>query len=76
MSNGAECIMLSKKFFALHANDRVKKQIRTHLRPYPSEGALQENLQTKVDWDIYKKKLIKDMLTQKAREIMLTSSKT
>lgn len=69
--------MLSKKFFCLHANDKVKKQIRYHVRPYPSDEALQNNLQTKVDWDIYKKKLIKNMLAQKARAAMLTSgSKT
>ena len=54
--------MLSKKFFVEHANELVKRQVRYSVRPYPPEMALQENLQTKVDWDVYKKRLIKSTL--------------
>lgn len=62
VSNGAECIMLSKKFFMDHANELVKHMIRMHVQPYPTEVALQENLQTKVDWELYKRKLVKDVI--------------
>lgn len=64
VSNGAECVMLSKKFFTEHATEEVRRSMRRKVRPYPSEDALQENLQIKVDWDIYKRKLIQDFVTQ------------
>ena len=48
VSNGAECIMLSKKFFITHANEQVKKLIRYQVQPYPTHAMLQENLQTQV----------------------------
>jgi hypothetical protein len=62
VSNGAECIMLSKKFFITHSTEVTKKTIRHLAHPYPSEESLQQNLQTKVDWDIYKQKLIKQTI--------------
>ena len=60
VSNGAECIMLSKKFFAQNANERVKQIIRHLVRPYPTNDSLQHNLQTKVDWDQFKRRLLVD----------------
>ena len=66
VSNGAECVMLSKKFFIDHANMDTRNQLRKRVRPYPSEEALQENLQIKVDWDLYKRKLIDDMINNRS----------
>ncbi|ELT87891.1 hypothetical protein CAPTEDRAFT_196323 [Capitella teleta] len=65
VSNGAECVMLSKKMFMDHANEMVKHMIRRHVSPYPSEVALQDNLQAKVDWEIYKQRLVKDVVAYK-----------
>jgi hypothetical protein len=39
--------MLSKAFFAKHANEAVKKRIRESVRAYPAEEIFQENLQVK-----------------------------
>ncbi|XP_046355266.1 cyclic nucleotide-binding domain-containing protein 2-like [Haliotis rufescens] len=63
VSRGAECIMLSKDFFAKHANELVKQCVRQQLRPYPAEETFQENLQNKVDWDLYKQVMIEDLTT-------------
>ena len=52
--------MLSKKFFAQHANAQVKQVIRRLVRPYPTDDSLQHNLQTKVDWDVFKQRLLVD----------------
>lgn len=60
VSNGAECVMISKKFFAENATQQVKQAVRHLVHPYPSEAALQSNLQTKVDWDLFKKRLMLD----------------
>ena len=64
--------MLSKKFFAEHANEKTKKKVRHTVRPYPTEATLQDNLQTKVHWDLYKKKLIKDFMVHKQKRQALT----
>ena len=72
VSNGAECIMFSKRFFMQHANEQVKKVVRHHAYRYPSEPALQENLQRKVDWELYKRKLIRDVIKNKRTNTMAT----
>ncbi|KAK2168762.1 hypothetical protein LSH36_14g03078 [Paralvinella palmiformis] len=72
VSNGAECIMFSKRFFMLHADERVKRMVRHHAYHYPSEPALQENLQRKVDWQLYKRKLIRDIIKNKRSHSIAT----
>jgi hypothetical protein len=56
-----------------NANELVKSMIRRHVSPYPTELALQENLQTKVDWEIYKRRLVKDVVDYKT---MLAETQT
>jgi len=53
--------MLSKAFFAKHANEAVKKCIRESVSQYPDEDAFQDNLQIKEDWIMYKKVMLKDV---------------
>ena len=68
ISRGAECVMLSKEFFAKHANELVKKRIRHMVRPYPEEDVFQENFQIKEDWNLYKKVLLNDVTSQMKME--------
>ena len=56
--------MLSKEFFARHANEHVKKRIRQMVRPYPDDDVFQENFQIKEDWNLYKKVLLNDVTSQ------------
>ncbi|XP_059172479.1 cyclic nucleotide-binding domain-containing protein 2-like [Physella acuta] len=58
VSLGAECIMLSKGFFMKHANDKVKKRFSEIVQPYPNEATLQESLQHKVNWELYKRSIL------------------
>ena len=60
--------MLSKEFFAKHANELVKKRIRHMVRPYPEEDVFQENFQIKEDWNLYKKVLLNDVTSQMKME--------
>ncbi|KAJ8297902.1 hypothetical protein KUTeg_024433 [Tegillarca granosa] len=64
VSQGAECVMMSKAFFAKHANEKVKRWIRHQIRPYPIDETFQENLQIKVDWELYKADLINDLTSR------------
>lgn len=64
VSEGAELIMLSKTVFTRHATEQCKKYVRENVRIFPSEDMLQESLQDKVNWDLYKKELVSDYVTQ------------
>ena len=48
-----------------HANETVKKYVREICRPFPDEETLQENLQDKVNWDLYRKEMVNDLLDQR-----------
>ena len=67
ISRGAECVMLSKAFFAKHANELVKKRIRHMVRPYPEEDVFQDNFQIKEDWNLYKKVLLNDVTIRQTK---------
>ena len=68
VSNGAELIMLSRRFFLKHASATVKKYVREIAHPFPTEGALQDNLQTNKHWDEFRKDIVKDIVTQRSQE--------
>ena len=65
VSEGAELIMLSKSVFTKYATEPCKKFVREKVRRYPEEEKLQESLQDKINWDMYKKGIISDFVTQK-----------
>ena len=54
VSNGAECILLSKKFFMDNCPQKRIDKLRIEVSPYPQEEQLQENLLTRLNWDSYK----------------------
>lgn len=64
-------MMLSKEFFAKHANEAVKKHVRHMVRPYPDEDVFQENFQIKEDWNLFKKVLLNDVTSQMKDEAEL-----
>ncbi|XP_045167047.1 uncharacterized protein LOC123530343 [Mercenaria mercenaria] len=70
VSNGAECIMIEKKFFLEHASQRLMVALRESTFPYPSEENLQANLETQMRWNLHKNKTINNLL----REIKIRKS--
>ncbi|KAJ8297714.1 hypothetical protein KUTeg_024245 [Tegillarca granosa] len=54
VSDGAECILINKKFFKQHLTDRAAKDIRRTYQPLPTEESLQQKLQDKTNWEAYK----------------------
>ncbi|XP_033645962.1 uncharacterized protein LOC117305239 [Asterias rubens] len=55
VSNGAECILISKKFYREHATTRMLGRLRREEQSYPDDQELQKNLEVKLEWDAYKK---------------------
>ncbi|XP_068761592.1 uncharacterized protein [Montipora capricornis] len=64
VSNGAECIMISKKFFLAHCSDEIKRRLLITETPYPNDESLQKSLQDKVNWDAYRRKTLKTLIRQ------------
>ncbi|XP_076468704.1 uncharacterized protein LOC143299406 isoform X2 [Babylonia areolata] len=58
VSNGAECVSISKKLFMEHASHAFITRIREDIYPYPSEEALQENLESQVVWDFQRRQVL------------------
>lgn len=64
VSRGAECVMISKKFFISQASELTKKWIRHNVRSYPSRETLQRNLQERINWDAYKQDVIQTVIAR------------
>ncbi|XP_065065913.1 uncharacterized protein LOC135691855 [Rhopilema esculentum] len=62
VSNGAECIMVSKKFYLEHCTESLKGKLRKWVSPYPDDTELQSSLQEKVNWDQYRAATFNDAL--------------
>lgn len=69
-SNGAECIMISKKFFLEKCSDEALRNINKIESPFPNDVELQKRLQEYVNWTSHRKqiydKLVKDIHFKKA----------
>ncbi|XP_052796040.1 cyclic nucleotide-binding domain-containing protein 2-like isoform X2 [Mya arenaria] len=54
VSDGAECVLINKKFFTQHLTDSLLKHLRRTIQPIPTEKSLQQKLQDQANWDAYK----------------------
>ncbi|XP_070579571.1 cyclic nucleotide-binding domain-containing protein 2-like isoform X2 [Ptychodera flava] len=54
VSNGAECIMIRKKFYMEHTTEDIRRRLRRQVQPYPSDEELQNSLQDYMNWAEYK----------------------
>ncbi|KAK7112636.1 hypothetical protein V1264_012064 [Littorina saxatilis] len=63
VSNGAELIVLSKKLFLGKANDACMRHARQTECPFPTDGALQSGLQDCVNWEAYRARVYRRLVT-------------
>ncbi|XP_051782609.1 cyclic nucleotide-binding domain-containing protein 2-like [Erpetoichthys calabaricus] len=54
VSEGAECIVISKDFFKQHAQDSYLRRLYDLVPPYPTEEVLQKKLQQYINWETNK----------------------
>lgn len=57
ISNGAECIMISKKFFMEKKTDATMRSIYQSESPFPNDETLQRQLQEYVNWQSQRKRI-------------------
>ncbi|KAK7503360.1 hypothetical protein BaRGS_00005281 [Batillaria attramentaria] len=54
ISNGAECLMIKKKFYLDNCPQGLAQRLKVEVSPYPSEKKLQQDLVNRINWDVYK----------------------
>ncbi|KAK0062289.1 dentin sialophosphoprotein [Biomphalaria pfeifferi] len=54
VSDGAEVVLINKKFFMKNLTEETMKDMRKKITPLPSEKVLQRNLETLKTWEAYK----------------------
>nr|XP_033804475.1 cyclic nucleotide-binding domain-containing protein 2-like [Geotrypetes seraphini] len=59
VSDGAECILISKEFFRKHMDENYLYKLSTTLQPYPSKEVLKAKMQDYINWKAYRALLIK-----------------
>ncbi|XP_030424357.1 uncharacterized protein LOC115654357 isoform X1 [Gopherus evgoodei] len=64
VSNGAECLKISKKFYLHHASKNLLQRLRKKERSYPSDAKLKEQLQQEIQWQIFRKAALKSTVQQ------------
>ena len=65
ISDGAECISISKKMFVKHASGDVMRCISNMVGKYPTEDYIHTQLQEQNEWNMYRKSVISDVLKTK-----------
>ncbi|XP_029458164.1 uncharacterized protein LOC115091938 isoform X3 [Rhinatrema bivittatum] len=58
VSDGAECILISKQFFKKYMDEDYRYKLSTTVQPYPSKELLQEKMQDYVNWMAYRSLLV------------------
>ncbi|XP_021350615.1 uncharacterized protein LOC110448602 isoform X2 [Mizuhopecten yessoensis] len=67
VSNGAECIMISKKFFKEKSTDSVRRNLEECESRFPPDEALQRSLQSYVNWQADRKKMYLTVVNDKQK---------
>eukprot|EP00794_Sanderia_malayensis_P007548 gene7548-8385_t len=65
ISNGAECVLLSKAWIKKKSTEALFRSLRTEISPFPSTKTLQQNLQDKANWENYKSELLKGIISSR-----------
>lgn len=62
VSNGGECILISKEWLMTHASETTLRNMRAQIPPYPSQESLQQRLVDQANWKFYKSRTLNDIL--------------
>ncbi|KAM5180514.1 cyclic nucleotide-binding domain-containing protein 2-like [Mantella aurantiaca] len=59
VSDGAECVVISKEFFKKQMDDAYLHKLSRHIQPYPTKEILQQKISDYIRWQAYKSQLIR-----------------
>ncbi|XP_077154667.1 cyclic nucleotide-binding domain-containing protein 2-like [Ranitomeya variabilis] len=59
VSDGAECIVISKEFFKKQMNEEYIHKLSRQIQPYPTREMLQHKIQDYMKWQSYKSHLVR-----------------
>ncbi|XP_052260754.1 uncharacterized protein LOC127864903 [Dreissena polymorpha] len=64
VSNGADCVQIKKSFYLQNCSEKLQRDLKQSLCPYPSDDNLQESLQISVDWNAHRKSELEHTMGQ------------
>nr|XP_054768653.1 uncharacterized protein LOC129276279 isoform X1 [Lytechinus pictus] len=64
ISNGAECMVMSKHFFLQHANDDMLHRVKISMMPFAKEDEIQRSLENQLKWEVYRTITMETTLTR------------
>ncbi|XP_065838306.1 cyclic nucleotide-binding domain-containing protein 2-like [Oscarella lobularis] len=62
VSNGAECILIPRKFLLEHASTFARQDLELATKLYPTDGELDVKLKDSLQWEKYKSKTVRSFL--------------
>ncbi|XP_053406464.1 uncharacterized protein LOC128559244 [Mercenaria mercenaria] len=62
VSNGAECVLISKQFLKDQMTTIIAHRLRNKLPQYPSSGQLRSALDDQINWESYREKVVSAVL--------------
>ncbi|KAL8595263.1 hypothetical protein ACOMHN_043415 [Nucella lapillus] len=69
VSNGAECMFIDRRFYLKNCPPTLSRRLKTEVSPYPSDRKLQEDLVNRVNWDVYKRVVKRQVYEQSPSRI-------
>ncbi|XP_076823551.1 uncharacterized protein LOC143469669 isoform X1 [Clavelina lepadiformis] len=73
LSDGAECIFISKKFFQRHAGAETLRTVNGMVGRYPTEEFIRHQLEEQSEWSSFRKEVVRGVLEKRDEKLDLPS---
>ena len=73
LSDGAECIFISKKFFQRHAGAETLRTVNGMVGRYPTEEFIRHQLEEQSEWSSFRKEVVRGVLEKREEKLDLPS---
>lgn len=73
ISEGAECIFISKKLFLKHASGDALRRVNALVGRYPTEDYIRNQLHEHADWCNFRKNVVKDILDRREEKLEMAT---
>ena len=73
VSDGAECVFISKKLFLKHAGHKTLRCLNSMIGKYPTEEFIRHQLVKHKYWKEFREEVVKEVLVQREERMALPS---
>ena len=73
VSDGAECVFISKKLFLKHAGPKTLRCLNSMIGKYPTEEFIRHQLDKQAVWKDFREEVVKGVLEKREEKMSLPS---